>query len=85
MPDPATRSYTFDNLADVVDKLLVSIGPTGPMGIYMQDCGGPIGNRIIARHPEWLQRQIVQRQHMRGRLHRGLGRHPPRPMGEPNR
>jgi hypothetical protein len=25
------------------------------MGIYMQDYGGPIGNRIIAKHPDWLQ------------------------------
>jgi hypothetical protein len=30
------------------------------MGIYMQDYGGPIGNRIIARYPDWLQWQIIQ-------------------------
>ena len=60
MPDPATWSYTFDNLARVVDDLLVAIEFTGPMGIYMQDYGGPIGNRIIAKHPEWLQWQIIQ-------------------------
>jgi pimeloyl-ACP methyl ester carboxylesterase len=30
------------------------------MGIYMQDYGGPIGNRIIARHPDWLEWQVIQ-------------------------
>ena len=60
MPDPAEWAYTFDHLADIVEGLLVQIGFTGPMGIYMQDYGGPIGNRIIARHPDWLQWQVIQ-------------------------
>ena len=60
MPDPVTWEYTFDHLADVVEGALTAIGFTGPMGIYMQDYGGPIGNRIIARHPEWLQWQAIQ-------------------------
>ena len=37
-----------------------AIGFTGPMGFYMQDYGGPIGNRLIARHPDWLAWQVVQ-------------------------
>ncbi len=60
MPDPATWDYTFDHLADIVEGLLVEVGFTGPMGIYMQDYGGPIGNRIITRHPDWLQWQVIQ-------------------------
>lgn len=60
MPDPATWPYTFDHLADIVEGLLVEVGFTGPMGIFMQDYGGPIGNRIIARHPDWLQWQVIQ-------------------------
>jgi pimeloyl-ACP methyl ester carboxylesterase len=60
MPDPATWSYTFDHLAEIVDGLLTQIGFTGPMGIYMQDYGGPIGNRIITAHPDWLQWQVIQ-------------------------
>jgi pimeloyl-ACP methyl ester carboxylesterase len=60
MPDPADWDYTFDHLAEVVEGLLQRIGFTGPMGIYMQDYGGPIGNRIIARHPDWLEWQVIQ-------------------------
>ena len=84
MPDPATWDYTFDHLAEIVDGLLHEVGFTGPMGIFMQDYGGPIGNRLIsappglaglAGHPE--------RQHLRGRLHRGVGRDPSRPVGRP--
>ena len=60
MPDPATWAYTFDHLAEVVDATLAAIGFTGPMGMYMQDYGGPIGNRLIAMHPERLTWQIIQ-------------------------
>lgn len=60
MPDPATWDYTFDHLAEVVEALLVEVGFTGPMGIFMQDYGGPIGNRIIARRPDWLEWQVIQ-------------------------
>ncbi len=60
MPDPATWDYTFDHLAEMVDGLLDTVGFTGPMGIFMQDYGGPIGNRLIAEHPEWLQWQVIQ-------------------------
>jgi pimeloyl-ACP methyl ester carboxylesterase len=60
LPDPAGWAYTFDHLTDVVEGLLVKIGFTGPMGIYMQDYGGPIGNRLIARHPDWLAWQVIQ-------------------------
>jgi pimeloyl-ACP methyl ester carboxylesterase len=60
MPDPAEWDYTFDHLADIVDGLLTKIGFTGPMGIYMQDYGGPIGNRLIAQHPDWLAWQVIQ-------------------------
>ncbi|MFY9915008.1 MAG: alpha/beta hydrolase [Nocardioidaceae bacterium] len=60
MPDPAIWHYTFDHLAEVVDGLLHQVGFTGPMGIFMQDYGGPIGNRLIARHPGWLDWQVIQ-------------------------
>lgn len=60
MPDPSEWAYTFDHLSEVVEGLLVAIGFTGPMGIFMQDYGGPVGNRIIARHPDWLDWQVIQ-------------------------
>jgi len=60
LPDPATWDYTFDHLAEIVDGLLTSVGFTGPMGMYMQDYGGPIGNRLINKHPDWLAWQVIQ-------------------------
>jgi pimeloyl-ACP methyl ester carboxylesterase len=60
MPSPDVFEYTFDRLTDVVDGALANIGFTGGMGIYMQDYGGPIGNRLISRHPEWLDWQVIQ-------------------------
>ncbi len=60
MPDPVEWDYTFEHLTDIVDRLLHEVGFIGPMGIYMQDYGGPIGNRLITRHPDWLQWQVIQ-------------------------
>ena len=60
LPDPSQWAFTFDHLADIVEGLLIEVGFTGRMGIYMQDYGGPIGNRIIARHPDWLEWQVIQ-------------------------
>jgi pimeloyl-ACP methyl ester carboxylesterase len=60
MPDPAEWDYTFDHLTDIVEGLLIEVGFIGPMGIYMQDYGGPVGNRLIARHPDWLEWQVIQ-------------------------
>jgi pimeloyl-ACP methyl ester carboxylesterase len=56
---PEDFEYTFDRLAEVVEQWLVTIGFTS-FGLYHQDYGGPIGNRILARHPEWLEWQVVQ-------------------------
>ena len=60
MPDPSTWDYTFDHLAGVVEAAMEAIGFTGPMGFYMQDYGGPIGNRLIEKHPDWLAWQVIQ-------------------------
>jgi len=60
MPDPAAWEYTFDHLAEVVEAAMEAIGFTGTMGFYMQDYGGPIGNRLIAKHPDWLGLQVIQ-------------------------
>jgi pimeloyl-ACP methyl ester carboxylesterase len=60
MPDPSTWDYTFDHLAEVVEAAMEAIGFTGPMGFYMQDYGGPIGNRLTDKHPDWLAWQVIQ-------------------------
>ncbi len=59
LPDPAGFAYTFDHLATITEQLLVDLGVTR-VGWYLQDYGGPIGNRILARHPDWLEWLIIQ-------------------------
>jgi pimeloyl-ACP methyl ester carboxylesterase len=59
-PDAREWDYTFDHLAEIVDEALLATDFTGPMGLYMQGCGGPIGNRLISLHPDWLRWQIIQ-------------------------
>jgi len=58
-PDPAEFSYTFDHQAQVVESFLKTIGLTR-FSLYMQDYGGPIGFRIAARHPQWIEALIIQ-------------------------
>ena len=57
MPDDF--EYTFDRLAEIVEGVLTQTG-FRPFGVYMHDYGGPIGNRIISRHPDWLEWQVIQ-------------------------
>jgi pimeloyl-ACP methyl ester carboxylesterase len=59
MPDPAQFDYTFDRLSAIVESLLAKLGFTS-FGLYVQDYGGPVGFRIVTRHPEWLQWLIIQ-------------------------
>jgi pimeloyl-ACP methyl ester carboxylesterase len=58
-PDPAKYAYTFDNLAAVTEKFLAAKG-FDRYGLYVQDYGGPVGFRIVGRHPEALEWLIVQ-------------------------
>jgi pimeloyl-ACP methyl ester carboxylesterase len=59
LPDPATFEYSFDHLSTITEQLLEQLHVTRA-GFYLQDYGGPIGNRILGRHPEWLQWLIIQ-------------------------
>jgi pimeloyl-ACP methyl ester carboxylesterase len=43
----------------VVEAFLEKVGFTH-FGIYVQDYGGPVGFRILERHPEWLDWLIIQ-------------------------
>ena len=58
-PSPDDFNYTFDRLSDVIEDFLKAIEFTH-FGLYMQDYGGPVGFRIIDRHPEWLEWVILQ-------------------------
>jgi pimeloyl-ACP methyl ester carboxylesterase len=59
IPDPATWAYTFDHIADVTSQLLERKGFTR-YGLFVQDYGGPVGFRIIAKRPEALEWLIIQ-------------------------
>ena len=59
LPDPASFAYTFDHLALITEQLLLDLG-VSRAGWYLQDYGGPIGNRILGRHPDWLEWLILQ-------------------------
>ena len=59
LPSPHEFNYTFDRLSEIVEEFLKSIDFTH-FGLYMQDYGGPVGFRIISRHPNWLDWLIIQ-------------------------
>src|ERR671924_289130 len=54
MPSPDKFDYTFDRLSEIIESFLKKIDFTH-FGLYMQDYGGPVGFRIISRHPDWLE------------------------------
>lgn len=58
-PSPGEFTYTFDNLAKVVDKFLDQKG-LKKYSIMVQDYGSPIGFRIATAHPERIQAIITQ-------------------------
>lgn len=57
--DAPQRQYSFDFLADTIEKFLDTIGFTG-FRMYVFDFGAPVGFRIATRHPEWIKGLIVQ-------------------------
>jgi pimeloyl-ACP methyl ester carboxylesterase len=59
IPDPAKWAYTFDHIADVTGKFLERKGFTR-YGLFVQDYGGPVGFRIVAKRPEALEWLIIQ-------------------------
>ena len=59
MPDPASFAYTFDKLSEVTERFLKAKG-FERYGLFVQDYGGPVGFRIVARKPEVLEWLIIQ-------------------------
>jgi len=59
MPDPREFSYTFDRISEIIESFLKTVG-FRRFGLYVQDYGGPVGFRIISRHPAWFEWLIIQ-------------------------
>jgi pimeloyl-ACP methyl ester carboxylesterase len=51
--------YTFDHLADVVDRLLETLGLTS-YALHIHDYGAPVGFRLALRHPERITGIVTQ-------------------------
>ncbi|CAN5479757.1 alpha/beta hydrolase [soil metagenome] len=51
--------YTFDNLANVIEKFTEKIGLKN-YALYVQDYGAPVGYRLAVKHPERVTGLIVQ-------------------------
>ncbi|MEH2279513.1 MAG: alpha/beta hydrolase [Nostoc sp.] len=59
MPTVNEFDYTFDRLAEIVEKFIVAID-LKKYSLYVMDYGAPIGYRIAAKYPERVQSLIVQ-------------------------
>ena len=59
IPDPAKWAYTFDRIADVVERFLAIKGFT-KYGLFVQDYGGPVGFRLVERRPNALEWLVIQ-------------------------
>ena len=59
MPSRDRFTYTFDNLATVIDEFTEKIGLT-KYAIYVQDYGAPVGYRMAVKHPDRITAIVVQ-------------------------
>ena len=58
-PPPTDFDYTFDAIADIVDKLLHRLHVTD-YAMYVHDHGAPVGWRLALRHPKRVKAVITQ-------------------------
>ncbi|TQS24491.1 alpha/beta fold hydrolase [Microbispora sp. KK1-11] len=56
---PAGFTYSFDDLADVMEGFVERLGLTRFV-MYVFDFGAPVGFRLATRHPEWIAGLVVQ-------------------------
>jgi pimeloyl-ACP methyl ester carboxylesterase len=59
MPDRSKFSYTFDNVARVIDRFTEIIG-LGRFAVYVFDYGAPTGFRLATWHPDRITAIISQ-------------------------
>jgi pimeloyl-ACP methyl ester carboxylesterase len=58
-PDRATFQYTFDRLAEVIERFTTVVG-LRRFAIYVFDYGAPVGLRLALAHPERIAAVISQ-------------------------
>jgi pimeloyl-ACP methyl ester carboxylesterase len=58
-PSVEDFEYTFDELANIVEKFTEKVG-LKKYSIYLMDYGAPVGFRLAVRHPERVDALIVQ-------------------------
>ena len=58
-PDPAAFPYTFDRIAQIVERFLQLKG-FDRYGLFVQDYGGPVGFRLVESKPDVLEWLIIQ-------------------------
>ena len=59
MPKRGTFAYTFDNIANVIDRFTEMIG-LSRFAMYVFDYGAPVGFRLAVRHPDRITAIISQ-------------------------
>ena len=59
MPSRGQFTYTFDNVADVIDRFTQKIG-FDRFAVYVFDYGAPTGFRLAVKHPEKITAIISQ-------------------------
>jgi pimeloyl-ACP methyl ester carboxylesterase len=59
MPAPGTFTYTFENIANVIDRFTEIIG-LPHFAMYVFDYGAPVGFRLAVEHPDRINAIISQ-------------------------
>src|ERR1700691_4249971 len=59
LPPPLKFKYTFENLAESIDRFIDNIG-LKRFSIYIFDYGAPVGLRIALKHPERIAAIVSQ-------------------------
>ena len=59
MPKVDEFDYTFDRMAEVVDRLIEKLG-LKKYSLYLMDYGAPVGYRLAVQYPERVESLIVQ-------------------------
>jgi pimeloyl-ACP methyl ester carboxylesterase len=52
--------YSFDHMAQIMEKFMQQHMQLNRFSMYVQDYGAPIGFRVAAKHPDWVEGLIIQ-------------------------